>query len=155
LSPMTDEEIDKLFAALDQAVKPMGYAKFDGYIAKEAKFFVQLAEDMKRMSDRAATRKWLRNVTGDPAEFNLVVKYLPELVFLVRRFAPDLVKSLPHAPGGRPSAATPKLRHQICRQIGELLVNGVPLSTTYKRLGKRHNVSARTIQRIWNDREKE
>jgi hypothetical protein len=76
-------------------------------------------------------------------------------MFKIREFFPDAVKELPHPPGGRPTAFTPEKRHQVCKEIGELLVKGVPLSSAYKRLGKRHDVSARTIQRIWNDRERE
>jgi hypothetical protein len=154
---MTEEEIDKICNALDQSVKPMGYAKFEDSMAESADRFAQIAEDMKTMADRAATRRWLRESfpNPDPAEIQVLLRLLPNLVYLMRQMGPRIAKALPHRRGGRPSAVTAKLRHQICKDIGDLLIKRVPLAAAYKRLGQRYCVSPRTVQRIWNEREAE
>jgi hypothetical protein len=156
LSPMTDEEIDKLFDATDEAFEPLGYTRFEIAIAEQAPLFANMAELMKTLSSRDSARSSLRNLPeDDPTGLAQLLRILPMIVYKIREFLPDAIKELPHAPGGRPTAFTPEQRQQVCKEIGELLVKRVPLSAAYKRLGKRHGVSARTIQRIWNERERE
>jgi len=154
---MTEEEIDKICAALDESVKPAGFAHFEDAMAASADWMTQIAQDMQTMSDRAATRRWLRETFPEPSpsDVRLLLQLLPNLEYVLRRFAPKMAKQiLPHAPGGRPSAVTPALRGQVCREIGDLLVKGLRLIPAYKRLAQRHHVSVRTIQRIWNERER-
>jgi hypothetical protein len=153
---MTDEEIDKLFDSTDKAFEPLGYSRFEIAIAEEVPLVAKFSEMMQTMSNRDSARRWLRALPeNESAEFAQLLLLLPTLVYKIREFFPEAIKELPHAPGGRPSAVTPEVRAQICQEIGALLVKRVPLSTIFKRLGQRHRVSGRTIQRIWNERERE
>lgn len=152
---MTDKEIDKLFDATDKAFEPLGYTGFEIAIGEEAPLVAQLAKQMKTLSNRDSARRWLRDLPEDESsEFAQLLQLLPILVYKIREFAAEAIKDLPHTPGGRPTSFTPEKRQQVCNEIGDLLVKRVSLSDAYKRLGKRHAVSARTIQRIWNERER-
>jgi hypothetical protein len=153
---MTDEEIDKLFDATDKAFEPLGYSRFELAIAEEVPLVAKFAEMMQTMSKRDSARRWLRALPeNESAEFAQLLLLLPTLVYKIREFFPEAIKELPHAPGGRPTAVTPELRKEICAEIGQLLMGRVLLSTAYKRLGQRHGVSPRTVQRIWNEREEQ
>jgi hypothetical protein len=150
---MTDKEIDKLFEATDKAFAPLGYSGFEIAVREEAPLFAQIADIMKTLSNRDLARRWLRSLPdNESAEFAQMLPLLPTVVYKIREFSPDVIKELPHPPGGRPAAFSSKMRQQICKEVGNLLIKRVPLLTAYKRLGQRHGTSARTIQRIWNER---
>jgi hypothetical protein len=153
---MTDKEIDKLFEATDKAFAPLGYSGFEIAVREEAPLFAQIADIMKTLSNRDLARRWLLSLPeNESAEFAQLLPLLPTIVYKIREFSPEAVKELPHAPGGRPTVSTPELCNQICEEIGALIIKRVPLSTIYKRLGQRHGLSARTVQRIWNRRKEE
>jgi hypothetical protein len=159
VAEMTDEEIDKLFAATDKAVEPLGYSRFEDIAVEMSELIAKVTELAVRFKDRKLLREWLRSLPNNdpgPSELEFMLQVLPNLVYTMRASIPSAIKQfMPHDPGGRPSAATLKLRQRICKEIGELLVKGVRLSKVYERLARRHGVSARTIQRIWNEREKQ
>ena len=56
--------------------------------------------------------------------------------------------------GGRPISFSASERHDICTEIGVLIVEGASLKTAYERISQRRGVKPRTIQRTWNQREK-
>jgi len=151
---MKEEDIEKVLAAMDKAVEPAGHSRFEEALAEEAGFVVEIGKMMTTLSNREATREWLRSLPeSETRDFIQHLPHLAKLAYAMRRLIPAAAKEvLPHDPGGRPRAGTPKLRRQICREIGDFIVQGVPLSAVYKRLGQRHHVSSRTIQRIWNER---
>ena len=85
----------------------MGYTRFEVAIGEEAALFDRIAETLKTLSDRDATRQWLRALPdNESAGFAQLLPLLPKLVFKIREFAPAAIKELPHAPGGRPSLST-------------------------------------------------
>jgi hypothetical protein len=152
---MKDKFIDELFAAADKMFKTMGHAKFEDGVAEVADFVVQIAEVMTIMKDRKATRRWLQSLPDpEPSEFAQSLQQLPNFPYLIRRLAPNAVKVLPHAPGGRPVAITPQKRRQICKEIADLYLKGTPLGIAQRRLAQRYHVNVRTVQRIWHNREK-
>jgi hypothetical protein len=149
---MTEKQIDRVLAATDRACKAIGFSRFEDAAAEGAQFLIRLAALVSRLKTRNTTRKWVRSLPDlTPSEFEEMMQLLSDLPYRMRRIAPQLIKLIPHAPGGRPSTLTAELRQQICKQVGELILKHVPLSAAYERLGQRHGISARTIQRIWNE----
>lgn len=153
---MKDEDIDKIFAAADAAFKPMGYERFDEALGDIAAQLSQLAEAVATHKDRAQLRELLRTAPDvDPASMTEIMEKLPMAFYMFRKTALQDIKEFPHAPGGRPKLAIQEKQGQICQDIGDLIVKGVPLRAAYRRIGQRYGASARTIQRIWNQRKKE
>lgn len=154
---MKKENVDRFFAALDAAFKPLGIKHFDEAIRFVVQGLREIADRLAKYQDREAFRNALENLPPDvPHELlQEAEQKLPNAVYMLRRVAPDAIKEIPHAPGGRPKLPVQAQQQEICQEIGALIVKGVPLSVAYKRIGQRYGASARTIQRIWNQRHKE
>jgi hypothetical protein len=154
---MKDDTIEKVLAALNEAFRPLGYDRFDEGIAKVAGLFKQIAEATSVMQNRDALRDWLRKIPDPeaPAELEQFIQLLSGLVYTIRQVAPEVVKSMPHAPGGHPPATTLEERRKICAEIDRMYTDGLRCLVAQKRIAKRYNVSLRTVQRIWKEREKD
>lgn len=152
---MTDDTIDRIFDALDEALRPMGYERFDEGIGRVAGWFSQIAEMTALMQNRGAFRDWLYHVDEpDPAELDQGLQLLPNLVYIIRQFATPVAKKMPYPPGGAPSATTPEQRKEICAEIQRLYDGGFRLGAAYKRIAKHYGISLRSVQRIWSERGK-
>jgi hypothetical protein len=153
---MTDEEIDRYFAALDQAVKPLGCAGFDEAVRAFFPWLIRQTEQLSKLQDREAARRFLRDLpSAESAVFRQLLSGLPQLVFKMRREAPDLVKQIPHAPGGAPQLFNAEQRAQICAEIDRMYSeDGMRLEFIHKCLAKQYGASVRTIQRISKERQK-
>jgi hypothetical protein len=69
--------------------------------------------------------------------------------------AKQLSKTLLHRVGGRPLVLKPDQYGDVCQEIADLLRKHVLLRDAFERVGKKYNVSARTIQRLWRNRPKQ
>jgi len=90
-------------------------------------------------------RKMPEPSTEELKEFCSPTWILPHL----RSLAFGYAKKLPKPPGGRPRTLSQQAAKQACREIGELLGDGVRLRDAQVRAALRHGVSFRTIQRAW------
>ncbi len=153
---MTDEMIDRLFAALDEAFQPYGYPTFDKAFGEVSGWFVQLAETLLLLQNRDEARRWLQRVADpEPWELEQALQLLPSLVYKIRSLAPEVVKKIPHDPGGRPEVSTLEERRKICAEIEDLKDRGYRLGFIYDKIAKRYEVSRTTIQRIWYGQQKQ
>jgi hypothetical protein len=153
---MKDEDVEQIFEALDEVYKPLGVERFEEALQIAHAGLLELANRLAKLKDRNDLKLRLQSAPDlDPVLLQEMRQKLPNAVYSLRRLLPDVIKEIPHAPGGRPQLPVQQEPEKICEEIGGLLVKRVPLKVAYKRIGQRHGASARTIQRIWNQRKKE
>lgn len=93
---MTEDKIERILAALDEAFRPMGYNRFDEGIGRVAGWFRQIADMTALMQGRDAFSSWLREIPDpEPAELTQALQLLPTLVYAIRQHAAPVGKSLP------------------------------------------------------------
>jgi hypothetical protein len=78
-----------------------------------------------------------------------------ELRGIMAEATKKLLKTLTRRLGGRPVALKAEQHADICDEVADLYKKHVQLRIAFQRVGDRHNVSATTIKRIWQKREKE
>lgn len=153
---MTDEMITRIFAALDNAFIPQGLDRFETGMETATRVFEYLAQCTKLFKDREGARAWLQTLPDfEESELANLEQMLPTLAYLVRRRAPDVVKSIPHDPGGRTRRIEPENHALVCSQIHALRAKDVLLRDAFVRIAQQWGASSRTVQRIWNQRRKQ
>lgn len=94
-----------------------------------------------------------------PEELEDILKRIDGFRFEIKPIfdeaAKKLSKSLLRRLGGRPLVIELDEHPKICNEVLALYKMRVPLGIAFKRIAKRHNVSAKSIQRIWQGRPKD
>jgi hypothetical protein len=152
---MKEEHVDEILAALDKACKPLGAETFDQAFRATNNLIAEIVHENRALEDRGALKQKLRAAPEMSAENRR--KFVEEIsrgLSTFRKLALAEIKALPHAPGGRRRLDVHEQPDQICAEILDLFGKKVLLRDAYKRVGRRYGASARTIQRIWNQRQK-
>jgi hypothetical protein len=91
-----------------------------------------------------------------PEELEALLKRIKGLRYELRPIIAEatkkLLSTLIHRLGGRPLALKPEQHPEVCQEIANLLAKRVMLRDAFKRIGKRYDVSGRTIERVWRAR---
>jgi hypothetical protein len=94
-----------------------------------------------------------------PEDLTVILKRIEgfryEMRPILREATDKLLKTLLRRFGGRHLAIEAEHHALICEQVADLYKKRVRLRVAYKRVGARYNVSGKTIQRIWQKRERE
>ena len=153
---MRDETVERILAALNEVYKPLGVDRFEEAIRIAREGLLELEKRLAKLQDTDAVRQKLRDAPEpDPAVLEEVLKGLPQAVYTLRELGKVAIKQIPHDPGGRPIQEARQRQQEICEDIAALMVKRVPLTVAYRRVGQKYGASARTIQRIWNERKGE
>jgi hypothetical protein len=151
---MKEEDVDKLLAAADEGFQVAGFDSFEKAVDHACTFLGGLLDLMSKARTRESAKAAFMQVPDlPPEEFQRALSFLPKIAYMIRGFAPDVVKNIPHDPGGRPEAVTYEQKKAICRQILELHGKRVLLRDAFTRLAAKHGVSVTTIRRVWRGRE--
>jgi DNA-binding NarL/FixJ family response regulator len=73
--------------------------------------------------------------------------------YRIREMLPELTKSIPHEPDGRPQSLTDIQKTEVCREIASLYGRGLRLGIAIKRVAQKFRVSERTVRRAWQSRD--
>lgn len=154
---MKKESRERIIKAYEDAATALGFPTLNrglGYMCAELEKTLQ---KLRPVRNRAALEAVLTKDT-EPSQDHLdaTIKSIELLPRLVRRHLPEatkqIIKTLPHEPGGRPQAVSSEEHPKICQEIAGLFAQGVSLKVAQERVARRRDVSPRTIQRIWQRR---
>lgn len=84
-----------------------------------------------------------------------VLQLAREIPARIRRNLIEIAKRIPASRGGKPPALDPIRRWRVRTEVRELHENGVPKDKAYKKVAKQMSVSAHTVRRICDRRERE
>ncbi len=91
-----------------------------------------------------------------PEELEVILKKIKGLCYELRPIIAEatkkLLKTLIHRLGGRPPKLTTDQYPEVCEEVAGLYAKRVPLQIAFRRVGQRHKVSGRTIERVWRKR---
>src|SRR5262249_35005941 len=94
-----------------------------------------------------------------PAELEEILQRIRGLRYEIKPILTEatkkILRTLAHRLGGRPRKPNSDEYPAVCQEVADLYAKRVSLQSAFKRVGKRHNASARTIERIWRKRPKE
>lgn len=77
---------------------------------------------------------------------------LGDLPFLLRRAFAEAGRTLPHKPGGAPSAfESPQKKREACEDVGRLLSMGEEKPAAFSQVARKYKVSQRTMRRAWSE----
>jgi hypothetical protein len=111
------------------------------------------------MSARSRTElgKW---VYKQARNFNIeneaeVLQLAKEIPARIRRNLIEIAKRIPASRGGKPPALNSIKRWRVRAEVRKLYASGVPKDKAYNEVAKRMSVSAHTVRRICDERERE
>jgi hypothetical protein len=118
----------------------------------------QAQEDLVVIRSREAFSQFVQTWEAD-AEANLPIvlglfQMVPEIVRkeVARMIQKAIRKNLIEIPPGRPKTVEDSIKRQICDSVIDLYRKGVPVSSAQERIAARHEISLRSVQRIWRQR---
>jgi hypothetical protein len=118
----------------------------------------QAHEDLAVIRSREAFSQFVQTWEAD-AEANLPIvlglfQMVPKILKkeVARMIQKTIQKHLIAIPPGRPKAVEDSTKRQICDSVIDLYRKGIPVSTAQERIAARHEVSLRSVQRIWRQR---
>ena len=158
---MTKEACELFLAETEQAFQKMGLDFYEimrqvPAIVERLKPYHQTAQKVwENARNREDALRFLLEAPDSalpPDQFEKILGFVRIIPYFLRSCLQEAAKSLPPSPGGRPRELDPNERRDVCAQIGSLYGQGVLLADAKKRMGQRHGVSLRTIDRIWQAR---
>jgi len=154
---MKKETCDQFLNAADDTFRMLGKSSFVEGMSWACTKLEELLHLLELMSSKSKVETFLAGIQEpDPEEVKQMLAVLRRMPIELRKIMPEALKRismmLPHEPGGRPVALTPKDRKEVCRKVGSLLAVGLTLRDAQSRVARQKGVSLRTIQRVWQSR---
>jgi hypothetical protein len=154
---MKKETCDQFLNVADDIFRTVGKPSFVEGMSWVCVKLGELLHLLEYMSSKSKVERFLAEIPEpDPEEAKQTLAVLRKLPIELRKIMPEalkrIAKILPHEPGGRPVALTPKDRKEVCKKIGSLLAVGLSLRDAQSRVARQKGVSLRTTQRVWQSR---
>ena len=153
---------DRILAVADEMLQKLGFSNWEEGLQFASKFFDKLADKISSINTREKFDHLLSQMPEpSPGEFDQNIAAMRKFVYQSRNFMLSFSKELPHSPGGRPRSVPSEKHEEVCREILALIAKHVPLSDAFERVAQQQSVyrtrpvSARTIERIWQQRKGE
>jgi hypothetical protein len=150
---MKEEDAEKIVAAADKGFELGGLTSFEAGVGRVR----QLAEFLLKMASRTESRDSAKRLLMEgpeisPEELEKLLSFLQEIAYRIREMLPEVAKTIPHDPGGRPISLTEAKKRQACAEIASLYGRGVGVGVAIKRVAQKFGVSERTLRRAWQER---
>jgi hypothetical protein len=156
------ESRERFLSLGDWAIQKLGFRNWDEGLQFASSVLDAFAEKVRTINTREKVDALLTEMP-EPSLGNLEedIETGRELIYQFRNRILPFAKGLPHSPGGQPRAFRRSKHAQIRDKVSELERKGVALGDAFQRVaaqlsvGRNKPVSARTIERIWQNRKYE
>jgi hypothetical protein len=154
---MRRELQDRLLARVEELSLWAGSRSYEEGMEHVLRLLELLQKDISVIKTRDELRQVLEKLE-DPTRFQErlilgVLKYMPQILRVWAKQLSEVAEDqLPAPPGGRPKVDI-QLQEQIVNYIAKLrFVDALSMEQSKERAALRFDVSATTIQRVWDDR---
>jgi acyl-CoA reductase-like NAD-dependent aldehyde dehydrogenase len=150
---MREEDVDRILDAADAGFQVIGLRSFEEGANRAYQILARLLDLLSRANNRdAAKRALIEGSDISPEQLEEVLSLLQGIAYRIREMMPELTKSIPHEPGGRPRSLTEIQKRQVCTEIASWYGRGVRVGIAIKRVAQKYGVSQRTVRRAWRGR---
>ena len=159
---MNKKERDRILDFADWAIHLLGFKDWNDGLQFAAGFLERLTQKARSMDTREKLDALLSEMPDEsPKVLDASIETTRKLLYQFRGRIIDFSKNeLPYPPGGHPQSI-PKSEHdEVCDRIVHLQRKRIHLSDAFERVAQQLSrkpwkpVSARTIERIWQNRKK-
>ena len=156
------ESRERFLSLGDWAIQKLGFKNWDEGLQFASSVLDAFAEKVRAINTREKVDALLAEMP-EPSRSDVEedIETARELIYQFRDRILRFAKGLPHSPGGQPRAFRLSKHTEIRDKISELERKGVALGDAFQRVaaqlsvGRKKSVSARTIERIWQNRKRE
>jgi len=150
---MKEEDVDRILDAADTGFQIIGLKNFEEGVNRAYRVSKRILDLLSKVNNRdAAKRALMEGPEISPEQLEGVLSFLQSVAYRIREMLPELVKSIPHEPGGRPRSLTEIQKKQVCTEIASWYGQGVRVGMAIKRVAQKIGVSERTVRRAWRER---
>jgi hypothetical protein len=157
------QTVRELLDAFRQELRAAGLPQPED-VARTAKSIENLEEQVLAMQpDEAVSQAYVANTykiieeilrklpEPSPDGYRRLMSKMKQTRYLQRDWILELVKKMPHRPGGAPAKLTPQQKTRVCKLIGSLTGEGDTYAEAVEKVAKSFEVSTKTIQRAWQE----
>jgi hypothetical protein len=143
----------RLLRFISPFVGQSGLTNFEVGVSVLRKLFERFLKIGAAIESRDSAKRALMEAPEiSPEQLEAVLSFLQEFPYRIREMLPEVVKTMPHEPGGRPRSLTEPGKQRACAEIALLYGQGVRVGVAIKRVAQKFGVSERTIRRAWRER---